>query len=239
MPDGYNAANGAPAISISAARRGVRSGVGLVFAAGTEVARYDSQVTTASGFTALTLLIPNFSSASNTRQGVWHWQATTGSAGDRLRMIYLNAANGFYMDTNGGYAYTAAPSFSAGDVLLLGFSKSAGGGGGAAQFWLNGSAITTNSLSFTSDTGTPAAAAPLWLGDDVEASSGRRLDGAIVFHAQWNRILSADEHRRLALNPWQMFRAAVRRAYLTNVVSGGGGSSIAVISNYHRMLRRA
>lgn len=203
-PHGYNHVAGRAAAQITAPRRGTRLGVALEFAGGAEIAQYDSYQPQAAGWTAVTLLIPGFASMSTSRQGIWHWQGTTGGVGDRLRLIWLDSTNGFYLDTRGGYAYTAQPSFSAGDVLLVGTSKTSGANGGA--YYINGRPQATTEVSFAGgDVGVPATAVPLYLGDDVEAASGWRLNGKILLHAHWGRVLSQSEHAELARNPWQIF----------------------------------
>lgn len=200
-PSGYDAVSGAPATSITAPRVATRAGLGLQFADGSEVAQYPPIQVSAAQYSTLTVLIPNFSSASNDRQGIWHVQATPGSVQNRLRMIWLNAAFGWYLDTNGSYAYYGPSTFAAGDVLVIGFTKGAGNTG---ALYVNGAPISITQ-NWTSDAGTPAAAAPMWLGDDVEASSGWRLNGSIVGHSHFHRQLSAAEMAELSRNVWQLF----------------------------------
>lgn len=217
-PAGYDAVTGRIAESITATREATRAGIALRFASGSEVARYAPILVGAAEYSTLTVLIPNFASSSNTRQGIWHVQATSGSVQNRLRLIWLDAANGFYLDTNGGYAYRCTPTFSAGDLLVIGFTK--GTGAATAQFYINGAPITTTQVAFVADTGTPAAAAPMWLGDDVESASGRRLNGRIALHSHSLARFSASTMRELATSPWQLFAPRAQRIFAPITVGG-------------------
>lgn len=217
LPQGINAVTNAAAVSITAPKTATKQGSGLLFAGGTEVAKYDSYQPSVP-FTALTLLVPNFSSASATRQGVWVYQATSGSAQNRLRMIWLDATNGFYIDINGGFAYRCKPTFAAGDAIALAYTRA--GVTSSNQFYVNGVAATTTQVVDTNNTGLPSPAAPLWLGDDVEFSSGKRLNGTIALHLHFSRVLTDAEIKSLSENPWQIFAPAARSIWVP-VAAGG------------------
>lgn len=217
LPQGINAVTNAAAVSITAPKTATKQGSGLLFAGGTEVAKYDSYQP-GSPFTAVTLLVPNFSSSSATRQGVWVYQATSGSAQNRLRMIWLDATNGFYIDINGGFAYRCKPTFAAGDAIALAYTRA--GVTSSNQFYVNGVAATTTQVVDTNNTGLPSPAAPLWLGDDVEFSSGKRLNGTIALHLHFSRVLTGAEIKSLSENPWQIFAPAARSIWVP-VAAGG------------------
>lgn len=217
LPQGINAVTNAAAVSITAPKTATKQGSGLLFAGGTEVAKYDSYQP-GIPFTAVTLLVPNFSSSSATRQGVWVYQATSGSAQNRLRLIWLNATNGFYLDINGGFAYTCKPTFAAGDAIALAYTRA--GVTSSNQFYVNGVAATTTQVVDTSNTGLPTSAAPLWLGDDVEFASGKRLNGTIALHLHFERVLTAAEIKSLSANPWQLFTPVARSIWVP-VAAGG------------------
>lgn len=221
LPQGINAVTNAAAVSITAPKTATKQGSGLLFAGGTEVAKYDSYQP-GIPFTAVTLLVPNFSSSSATRQGVWVYQATSGSAQNRLRLIWLDATNGFYLDINGGFAYTCKPTFAAGDAIALAYTRA--GVTPSNQFYVNGVAATTTQVVDTSNTGLPTSAAPLWLGDDVEFASGKRLNGTIALHLHFARVLTAAEIKSLSANPWQLFTPVARSIWVP--VAAGGDSTI-------------
>ncbi len=217
LPQGINAVTNAAAVSITAPKTATKQGSGLLFAGGTEVAKYDSYQP-GIPFTAVTLLVPNFSSSSATRQGVWVYQATSGSAQNRLRLIWLDATNGFYLDINGGFAYKCKPTFAAGDAIALAYTRA--GVTSSNQFYVNGVAATTTQVVDTSNTGLPSPAAPLWLGDDVEFASGKRLNGTIALHLHFSRVLTGAEIKSLSANPWQLF-APVQRSIWAPAAAGG------------------
>ncbi len=216
--DRRNVVTGIPATSVTAATGANRFGRSLVFAGGTEVAQYDATLQPTVPFTALTVMVPNFSSASTTRQGIWHFQASAGSIQNRLRLIWLDATNGFYIDTNGGFAYRCTPTFSAGDPLILAYTRA--GVSASNQFYVNGLAQSTTLVLDSSATAGMPTAVPLWLGDDVEAS-GRRLNGAINLHLHFSRTLAASEVKSLSDNPWQIYRPPARKLWLMGAASGG------------------
>lgn len=217
LPQGINAVTNAAAVSITAPKTATKQGSGLLFAGGTEVAKYDSYQP-GIPFTAVTLLVPNFSSSSATRQGVWVYQAISGSAQNRLRLIWLDATNGFYLDINGGFAYKCKPTFAAGDAIALAYTRA--GVTSSNQFYVNGVAATTTQVVDTSNTGLPSPAAPLWLGDDVEFASGKRLNGTIALHLHFSRVLTGAEIKSLSENPWQIFAPAARSIWVP-VAAGG------------------
>jgi hypothetical protein len=217
LPQGINAVTNAAAVSITAPKTATKQGSGLLFAGGTEVAKYDSYQP-GIPFTAVTLLVPNFSSSSATRQGVWVYQATSGSAQNRLRLIWLDATNGFYLDINGGFAYKCKPTFAAGDAIALAYTRA--GVTSSNQFYVNGVAATTTQVVDTSNTGLPSPAVPLWLGDDVEFASGKRLNGTIALHLHFSRVLTGAEIKSLSENPWQIFAPAARSIWVP-VAAGG------------------
>lgn len=217
LPQGINAVTNAAAVSITAPKTATKQGSGLLFAGGTEVAKYDSYQP-GIPFTAVTLLVPNFSSSSATRQGVWVYQATSGSAQNRLRLIWLDATNGFYLDINGGFAYKCKPTFAAGDAIALAYTRA--GVTSSNQFYVNGVAATTTQVVDTSNTGLPSPAAPLWLGDDVEFASGKRLNGTIALHLHFSRVLTGAEIKSLSENPWQIFAPAARSIWVPEATSG-------------------
>ena len=221
LPQGINAVTNAAAVSITAPKTATKQGSGLLFAGGTEVAKYDSYQP-GIPFTAVTLLVPNFSSSSATRQGVWVYQATSGSAQNRLRLIWLDATNGFYLDIDGGFAYKCKPTFAAGDAIALAYTRA--GVTSSNQFYVNGVAATTTQVVDTSNTGLPSPAAPLWLGDDVEFASGKRLNGTIALHLHFSRVLTGAEIKSLSENPWQIFAPAARSIWVP--VAAGGDSTI-------------
>lgn len=182
-------------------------GVGQSFAGGSQRAKFGDISVTSAGYTAFTVLIPAFSSTSNARQGIWHAQATEGVIDFRLRMIWLDSANGFYVDTNAGYAYRTVPVFSAGDLFSIAFVRSADGL--TNQFYVNGAPATT--VTVVGGTGgTPSGPTPMFLGADVEAG-GRGMVGQILTHAHIARALSSDEVGRLHANPMGLLRSQVQR----------------------------
>lgn len=203
-PVGIDHARGVAATSLSATRRGSRLGRVLSFSGGSEVAQFGSYSVGVDAYTAFTLLIPNFASSSNSRQGIWHFQTSVGSVQDRLRLIYLDAANGFYLDTNAGYAFRTAPTFVAGDSLMLCVRKSPGP---VCDFFVNNVKLATTQVVFSGELGGPSGNVQLWLGDDVESSTGWRLDGGIAFHVHWTRALHDAEIAEATANPYQLFRA--------------------------------
>ena len=165
-------------------------------------------------------IVPAFSSASNTRQGVIHFANGTAS-GDipRLRVIWLSASSGFYVDTKDGYAYSAAPSFAAGDVVRGIFTRT-GINGGQWQFFNRGA--TSTKVDDSGDGYAFSGADPsLYLGWDAENASWV-MAGSIITTAAWSRGLSTGEAQAVLENPYQLLRKQPRILYFN--VAGGGAS---------------
>ena len=167
-------------------------------------------------------IVPAFSSASNTRQGVIHFANGTAS-GDipRLRVIWLSASSGFYVDTKDGYAYSAAPSFAAGDVVRGIFTRT-GINGGQWQFFNRGA--TSTKVDDLGDGYAFSGADPsLYLGWDAENASWV-MAGSIITTAAWSRGLSTGEAQAVLENPYQLLRKQPRILYFT--APSGGGATI-------------
>jgi hypothetical protein len=188
-------------VNVTSTLRPTAQGLGQYFNNASEVAQGSSLVVRNTNFSSYSLIVPAFASTYNTRVGVFTAQATAGSAQDRLRLIWLNNSNGFYIDSNGSFAARHKPTFAAGDVLGVGFTRETTS---TSQFYINGVAAATTLVGNGSG-GAPSAAVPMWLGDDVEAASGRRFLGSILLTLYFERQLSAPEMASLHANPWQLF----------------------------------
>ena len=100
--------------------------------------------------------------------------------------------------------------------MCLAFTRTSGSG---MQFYLGGVAQSTTIVATVGDYGTPGSPAPMWLGDDVESSTGWRFNGTISLQLYFSRVLSAAEIASLSANPWQLF-AAPRN--VLKAAAGGG-----------------
>lgn len=229
--NGIELLTGTPPTSITAPPTSTSFGMGRLFAGGSEVMQGKELLVTVNNYTTITFFRADFASTSGVRQGIFDTQVA-GAAGNRLRLIWLDATSGFYIDTNGGYAYTAKPTFASGDQLAIAFTKGTGTLTGA--LYANGVALATTQAAFSTDTGVPTTAAPMYLGDDVEFTSGKRLNGAMLLHLHFSRVLSASEIRSVSANPWQIFAPQRRNNYIgvtsatthgcTGVLAGAGAT---------------
>jgi len=208
------------AASEPVARGVTREGVSQKFPGGSTRAKCANILVLATGYSTLTVLVPGFSSASNARQGIWHTQAAEGVIQNRLRMIWLSAADGFYLDTNGGYAFKHLPTFAAGDTVVLGYSRS-GGTAALNPFYINGVKKIPVLVVNSSDTGIPGAASPMFLGADVE-SAGRGMVGDILLHVHFNRVLTDNEFLYYSENPSQLFAPQTLRIPTSVAATSGG-----------------
>lgn len=87
--------------------------------------------------------------------------------------------------------------------------------------FINGT-ITTISPSGGSGTGVPSASSvPLSLG---RRDDGLQLDGAVIFAAVWNRMLTLSEALAVHTNPWCIF--APQRSIIPRAAASGAAPSI-------------
>lgn len=198
---------------LTAQRTIAKNGKCLKFT-GSEVAECREIKVSADKFTTITTIQPNFSSASNNRQGIFHYQVTPEVIGDRLRLIWLDASNGFYLDSNFGFAYSCKPTFSAGDVLSIAIVKN----GTSVQYYINGVAASTTTIVSTI-AGVPSGLAPTWLGSDIE-QSGRVFNGNIYQHLYYNRNLSYKELLTQYKSPLKIFELEPVPFYFNTSTSG-------------------
>lgn len=126
-----------------------------------------------------------------------------------------------------GYGTLILSAFNAGGDLNLGdvsgasgentYSVSAGPGVGGMGF-LNGQLIGTSPGSAPAY---DANSDSIWVGTFRSGDMAENFLGAYTFWGIWTRALSPQEHRQIALNPWQLFRP-VQRRILVSVPAGGG-----------------
>lgn len=140
-----------------------------------------------------------------------------------------NAANEFTVDIGDGagtsvgtnYRFSTSTFSTAGNNLIILIDGQAGTGqkirvfrnGVAALNVLNNADNTFS--AFTNTT------APLEIGRVNNATL--YYAGRILLVRAWNRLLTPDEVSTLSDNPWQLYRPAERRVWLSDV--GGGGAS--------------
>lgn len=102
-----------------------------------------------------------------------------------------------------------------------------------ARFYCNGRLAETvaNTTIPTADTDRQTELGAHW---STASNSSTRT--AMLLAMAWDRVLTIAEYRQLYNNPWSLFFID-RPIFVSSVVGGGGGSSIAPILNYYRMLR--
>lgn len=145
-----------------------------------------------------------------------------------------NAANEFTVDIGDGagtavginYRFSTSTFSTAGNNLIILIDGQAGTGqkirvfrnGVAALNVLNNADNTFS--AFTNTT------APLEIGRVNNATL--YYAGGILLVRAWNRLLTPDEVGTLSDNPWQLYRPAERRVWLSDVAGGGGGTNYPV-----------
>lgn len=87
--------------------------------------------------------------------------------------------------------------------------------GGAPSFYTNGRFDTVGGSSVTFPNVTTNAAIANW-----NHTTDRQWDGQINYVFVWNRQLSAEEHKTINDNPWQVFRKKSRSISIPVVASG-------------------
>lgn len=122
-----------------------------------------------------------------------------------------------------GYGRLILSAFNAGGDLNLGdvsgasgentYSVSAGPGVGAMGF-LNGQLIGTSPGSAPAY---DANSDSIWVGTFRSGDMAENFVGAYTFWAIWTRALSPQEHRQIALNPWQLFTPVQRSMWIGSV----------------------
>lgn len=175
------------------------------------------------GYTYSLAVRPGFASTSKTRQGVVCWRASGAGDQNRVRLIWLDATSGFYLDDRDRYAFSARPTFGAGEWHHLAVTKPASG---AAQYYWDGSPFATTTVI---DLGgvEPANSYPLYLGWDSEAA-GRVWSGLMADVRIHSRALSASEVAALYDQSLRGHPDTLRRvsgaAWFVGSGGGGGGN---------------
>ena len=137
--------------------------------------------------------------------GIFSDRPTTGGA---QHSFFANAAaNGSAVSGRVSYGYLGteltADGAVSGLMSVYGMSMVSAGG----SVYVDGNAVTTTT-SGTSGFQNPTAPRVL-----VGWHNSGYLRAKMPFLALWNRALSDDEHREIAANPWQLFRADPIRIY--------------------------
>jgi hypothetical protein len=154
---------------------------------------------------------PQYLGTRVTGNNGWAFYQAAASGSAPTQLMGLGYVHG------GVAAYTTATNIEDGNNkhLVLGFSAKVSTN---ITFYVGGVAHTTTAIGGINQT-----AATVRIGRDVWFSV-QPGDYETPFVAYWNRMLSADEHRSIAENPWQLF--APQTIPVPVSAGGGGGSTL-------------
>ena len=154
--------------------------------------------------------------------------SVTGSGGTQLLTFIFDSSSRqkvVYRATNGGVPVTRLYDvYQPVGVFNWGTTYD---GTSDLKIYNNGNAVTTNATIGTLNNATPTGFDSVCLGGADRSSYLFQGSGgqANVVYA-WNRALSADEHKSLSDNPWQIFEPEVTRIWVDDFIDAGGTTTV-------------